>query len=110
MAVLEMVMELEAETAVDGWEAFAVRQGAVVVAAEAIALVAAVVGGTIRCTDAFLCGSLTTVMDKLFLPGSMYVSLTHTIPSRRLALTLDEVFDEEDDMGAKVEKKNTDSA
>ena len=44
-------------------------------------------------------------MDKLFLPGSMYVSLTHTIPSRRLALTLDEVFDEEDDMGAKTKKK-----
>lgn len=44
----------------------------------------------------FRCGSLTTVMDKLFLPGNMYVSLTHTIPSRRLALTLDEVTDVED--------------
>ena len=59
--------------------------------------------------EAFLWGSLTTVIDRLFLPGNIYVSLTHTIPSRRLALTLDEVFDEEDDMGAKT-KKNTDSA
>ncbi len=45
---------------------------------------------------AFLWGSLTTVMDRLFLPGNIYVSLTHTIPSRRLALTLDEVTDDED--------------
>lgn len=30
-------------------------------------------------------------MDRLFLPGNMYVSLTHTIPSSKLALSLDEL-------------------
>ena len=50
------------------------------------------------------CGSLTTVMDKLFLPGSMYVSLTHTIPSSRLALGLDEVGFDDADIDA-AEKK-----
>ena len=46
--------------------------------------------------EAFLWGSLTTVIDRLFLPGNIYVSLTHTIPSSRLALTLDEVTDDEE--------------
>lgn len=35
-------------------------------------------------------------MDRLFLPGNMYVSLTHTIPSIRLALALEEVTDDDD--------------
>jgi len=41
-------------------------------------------------------------MDRLFLPGNMYVSLTHTIPSRRLALTLDELGLEDADMDAAI--------
>ena len=65
-------------------------------------VVLAVVVPETRWMAAFLCGSVTTVMDRLFLPGSMYVSLTHTIPSRRLALTLDEVTDEEDVMDARI--------
>ncbi len=44
-------------------------------------------------------------MDRLFLPGNMYVSLTHTIPSRRLALTLDELGLEDADMDAGVTNK-----
>ena len=63
---------------------------------------AVAVAPTTRWMVAFLWGSLTTVMDRLFLPGNIYVSLTHTIPSRRLALTLDEVTDEEDDMDARI--------
>ena len=50
---------------------------------------------------------MTTVMDRLFLPGNMYVSLTHTIPSRRLALTLDELGLEDADMDAAVKNKQT---
>ena len=57
---------------------------------------AVAVAPTTRWMVAFLWGSLTTVMDRLFLPGNIYVSLTHTIPSRRLAFTLDEVTDDED--------------
>ena len=54
--------------------------------------------------EAFLWGSLTTVIDRLFLPGNIYVSLTHTIPSSRLALTLDEVTDDEE-MDAELDKQ-----
>ena len=50
---------------------------------------------------------MTTVMDRLVLPGNMYVSLTHTIPSRRLALTLDELGLEDADMDAAVKNKQT---
>ena len=56
---------------------------------------------------AVLCGSVTTVIDRLFLPGRMYVSLTHTMPSSRLALTLDDVTDEQDeDMDATAMDSN----
>ena len=56
---------------------------------------------------AVLCGSVTTVIDRLFLPGRMYVSLTQTMPSSRLALTPDDVTDEQDeDMDATVVTKS----
>lgn len=86
-AVLEMVMEL---TVVPG----------------AVTGVVVPVVVPARWMAAFLCESVTTVMDRLFRPGSMYVSFTHTMPSStfELALTLDDaaVTGDEDDMGADV--------
>lgn len=76
--------------------------------AAGVAVPLATPGGAVpavaRWMAAFLCESVTTVMDRLFRPGSMYVSFTHTMPSRTfaLALTLDDVAvtDDEDDMDA----------
>ena len=94
-AVLEIVMELEAAAAAE-------ETGGVPVGVLAGATVVVGLGPATRwlAAAAFLSGSVTTVMDRLFLPGSMYVSFTHTIPSRRLALTLDAVTDDDDDMDA----------
>ena len=64
---------------------------------------------TTRLMAAILCGSVATVVDRLFLPGNMYVSLTHTIPTRRLTLTLDELglVDENIDAEVKIHPKNS---
>lgn len=51
-----------------------VAELATVVAAAAVAIdgdEAGAVAPVTRCMAAFLCGSLTTVMERLFLPGSM---------------------------------------